>query len=497
MKKYIYILLAAILFSACEKTLDLKPKSSLTFNGFWDNEEGAMAAHIGLYSALRDYSGTLWGLGELRSDIWGGVTIESPYYVNVIEQDISVSKVPYANWGGFYSIIHKLNDFIKNVPNVEFKNKADQNHIMGEAHGIRAFIYYTMLKTWGKVPISTEPLTDVNPAELSKARSPEAEVMKLIKSDIAKSLEYFGTDNSFWTGKRFFWSQSTTLTLKGDVYIWSAKHFGGGNNDLSEAKTALTKVKNNANFSLLDDYAKVFAYNNKNNAEIIFALNFEIDQASNFYYLFTGRGAEIHPMFDQAGNSLKDLVVNGANRFGVTEKILLATDDVNDSRRDATLLRMYKDGNAYPTYNKDAYTGSVLRKFFGIVESGSRKMVDDLPIYRYSDALLLLAEAKNNLGEDPSEEINMVRARAYGENFTDELKYVNADKVSNTKAILNERLKEFIGEGKRWWDLRRAGKEFVFENNKYLNSGDEYKLLLPITLDMIGRNPKLEQTSGY
>ncbi len=45
MKKYIYILLAAILFSACEKTLDIKPTSSLTYKGFWDNEEGAMAAH--------------------------------------------------------------------------------------------------------------------------------------------------------------------------------------------------------------------------------------------------------------------------------------------------------------------------------------------------------------------------------------------------------------------------------------------------------------------
>ncbi len=449
------------------------------------------------YSALRGYSSTFWGLGELRSDIWGGVTIESPYNTNVIEQDISVSKVPYKNWGDFYSLIHKLNDFIKNVPAIDFKNKKAKSHIMGEAYGIRALIYYTMLKTWGKVPISTEPLTDVNPAELSKARSPEAEVMKLIKADISKSLEYFGTDNGFWKGKRFYWSRLATLTLKGDVYIWSAKHLGAGNSDLPAAKAALLEVKNSGSFELLENFADVFSYDNKNNAEIIFALNYEIDQASNFYYLFTGRGAEIHPMFDQAGNSLSDLAVNGANRYGVTDKILVVTDDVNDSRRDATLMRMYKDNVGYPTYNKEAYTGSVLRKFFGIVEGGSRKMVDDVPVFRYSDALLLLAEAKNNMGEDPSDEVNMVRARAYGANFTDNIKFVSTNKLENTKAILNERLKEFIGEGKRWWDLRRAGNEFVFENNEYLSAGDEKKLLLPITLDMIGRNPKLKQTEGY
>jgi len=45
--------------------------------------------------------------------------------------------------------------------------------------------------------------------------------------------------------------------------------------------------------------------------------------------------------------------------------------------------------------------------------------------------------------------------------------------------------------------LRRAGSSFVFDNIEYLSSGDEYKLVLPVTEDMIGRNPLLEQTTGY
>lgn len=34
--------------------------------------------------------------------------------------------------------------------------------------------------------------------------------------------------------------------------------------------------------------------------------------------------------------------------------------------------------------------------------------------------------------------------------------FTNGSKTENTNHILNERLKEFIGEGKRWWDLVRA-----------------------------------------
>ena len=110
----------------------------------------------------------------------------------------------------------------------------------------------------------------------------------------------------------------------------------------------------------------------------------------------------------------------------------------------------------------------------------------------------MLAEVKNLLGEDPSGEINQIRQRAYGANYVVATHgYINGSQVDNTNAILNERYKEFIGEGKRWWDLRRAGSSFVFDNNDFLSPGDEYKLVLPITTDMIGRNPLLEQTTGY
>ena len=59
-----------------------------------------------------------------------------------------------------------------------------------------------------------------------------------------------------------------------------------------------------------------------------------------------------------------------------------------------------------------------------------------------------MAEAKTKLGQDPSPEINQVRTRAYGAAAP---AFVNGTITDNLNAILEEYLREFIGEGKRWW----------------------------------------------
>ncbi len=109
--------------------------------------------------------------------------------------------------------------------------------------------------------------------------------------------------------------------------------------------------------------------------------------------------------------------------------------------------------------------------------------------------ILLLAEAKTQLGEDPSAEINQIRERALGKGYTP---YVNASKIENKKAILNERLKEFIGEGKRWWDLVRMGDDLVYEYVKTMDKAKPYMIYYPISSGMIADDPdNIKQTEGY
>lgn len=492
MKKYIYSLFLAFVAVSLTSCLDLKPESELTFNGYWSSEEAVKAAQIGLHSKLRDYDNTLWQMGEVRSDIWGASTLETGFDSELIANNISETQVYFDKWADFYGLMHNLNDFIKNAPSVTFRNPKELNYMMGQAYGIRAFVYYTLLKAYGDVPITTEPMAEVDLMKLKKKRSPKAEVMAQVKSDIAKSLEYFGTDNTLMSGKSVYWSKSATLALKGDAYLWSGKVLGGGQADFTEAKTALSSI---TGFDLVT-YDKLWGVANENNKEFIFSFEYTQLVKANIYSSFTAANQYIKPLFDENNTPLSSVIIygapattiSGANRYCPTTKTLTALSDKQDLRYN-TFFRMYDAAKVYKA--------SMLYKFMGPVNTGGvRESDNNVPIYRYADVVLLLAEAKNQLGEDPSGEINQVRKRAYGANYVGH-EYANSTKEVNAKAILDERLKEFIGEGKRWWDLVRAGDDYVFNEVIALKKADAYKIYYSISASMLANDSELTQTDGY
>ena len=102
------------------------------------------------------------------------------------------------------------------------------------------------------------------------------------------------------------------------------------------------------------------------------------------------------------------------------------------------------------------------------------------------------------LGEDASTEINEVRQRAFGANYNPSVHgYPNQPIDANPReAILQERLFEFIFEGKRWYDLRRMGDDFVYEHTTVVPA-ESYKLLWPIDRNTLTNNRALEQNPGY
>lgn len=134
----------------------------------------------------------------------------------------------------------------------------------------------------------------------------------------------------------------------------------------------------------------------------------------------------------------------------------------------------------------------------------------DAVIYRLPLVYLMLAEIENMQNGDVAKYINMIRERAYGNNWDiSKYGYVNADFTTNELAILNEKDKEFVGEGQRWWDVRRmtltkGGKHLVFckegsigTTEPILSEAESYKVLWPIETEMLNKDPKLVQTPGY
>jgi hypothetical protein len=507
MKKYTLTLaltgclsLSAGLFSCEQQLAEVVPQTSLNQSLALTDANATQTLYTGVYASLRNYQSTLFQLGEMRSDIWAdGLYTESEdgALKQLWSHNISATNVPFSNWAGLYNLVDRINTVITLFPDSPLV-ETTRNRYLAEMYGLRAYVYYTLLKTWGGVPITTEPVTTVgNLSELYRERATPEAVMQLIKSDLEKSLSLFGDNNSF-AAKRVYWNRAATQTLKGDVFIWSGTHMGGGVADFTTARTALDDVKALSTLGLQANYADVVDPTKEtNNKEIIVALSFEKNEA-----VMGGYGSFLVNT-TQAGTLVLDPVpgpaatvssvypyVAGASRVGLSPAMITRLAEGNDQRPRNSYRVMYRNTSGNPM------AGVLLTKFIGRVDAGMQLYDNDFPIYRYADVLLLLAEAKTKSGVDPSAEINAIRARAYGSGYT---VYTNGSQTANMNAILGEYLREFIGEGKRWWALRRAGNDYVFNaiNPAYLPSSQAYKLLLPISVAMLNADPKLTQTPGY
>lgn len=491
-----------LLISSCSDKLDIAPVSSISDANFWKSPDQVDAFVTGIHSRFREHNAAFRTLGELRADIFGLEPGSSASFTGEATQglerlwlqSLDPNNPGIGGFGGFYSNIAQLNLLISKLKTTDVVAPATENYYLGIAHGMRAYYYFHMLRTWGDVVIQTEPTTGVDIANLAKPASSQEEVMNLIKADIDSSNASFGEDYSFRQGKSF-WSKAATQMLKAEVYLWTS-YRGGGAADALIAKNALTDIQANVPaLALLPDYADVFAADNKGNDEIIFASRYGLNEATQNIISFVPQTGLITNFYDSLENRQFNVATDnwgGLLRAPLQVSTFREFDDL-DSRKWATIQPAYeKVGDTYQI------AGAFVKKFEGEQNAGSRQYTNDYPIYRYADLLLMLAEAKLILGEDPSAEINAVRQRAFGENYDAAVHgFPNQPIDANPQeAILQERFLEFIFEGKRWYDLRRMGDEYVYEHTT-LTPDEAYKLLWPIDRGSLTDNRALEQNPGY
>ncbi len=143
----------------------------------------------------------------------------------------------------------------------------------------------------------------------------------------------------------------------------------------------------------------------------------------------------------------------------------------------------------------------------GTIVNNRRYFVDDWPVYREADRLLMLAEISNAEGADPTPYIKAIRDRAFGGESNDPAPFKNGSRDENELIIFSERSKEFVYEGKRWYDIRRmkySNEPLVFKSTAHpygvldkSNSDENYKIRWPIDIVVWTNDPIVEQTIGY
>ena len=455
----------------------------------------------GMHSQLRGNYNMFYCLGELRGGtqrVGSSSQNTSLDYAILRTNTLSQDNPGFSNWFGLYSPIMQVNHFIQKVENeCDFLSEADRKAYLGQAYGLRALYYFMLYKTYGGVPIvTTVELLDgkVTADKFYVERATPEATMAFIKEDIGKSENYFGTEE---------------VTNKYEIYMWAAKvsingYTASGRSDLETAKTALNGVI--GKFQLLNKFSDVFSTANRNNTEVIFTLHFADGEATNWGGMFLYQEAVfIGQVYDRDDNKIETDTLNlkgtgGTFRHEYTEDFWKSYSD-KDTRRDATFLEYYTQKN------KEGF-GCVMLKAIGSINSNNNRIYDtDVIVYRYADALLMMAEIENGLGNPCAGYINEVRERAYGSNY-EANKYTEGNYAENELTILQERDKEFVWEGKRWFDVVRMhdanGKSLAFSatanypsDKPLLDPSEEYKLLWPIDVNIMSVNPLLKQTPGY
>lgn len=516
--KSVLSILLIVTFSACQK-LDLAPEDYFASESFWKTSAQVDGAMIGLHNQLRGFQFTIFTLGELRGGtLRDGTSFTGTASLNsaaIIRQDIRESSPGISGWAGFYGPIFQVNNFIYQVEKADYLSAADKAYYLGQAYGLRAYYYFHLYRTYGRVPLALEPKVITNTpstsqdAYLPRAKT-EKETLDFIKGDVNKSVASFA-GNYTTKLQKAQWSLGASQMLQSEVYLWSAKVKVDGTAptptasaaDLTIARTAVEQVI--SKYTLLPSFANVFKSASiaasRGNSEIIFAMRYQQGEATNNYGQFIYAITDpLTGYVDDKGVAIPSAdplqVAGGGTIIRYEYKYdLYAKYDVTDTRANATFLN----------FNKGTVKATNLRKFLGVFVEGARSFSDDFPIYRLAEAYLILAEIKNKQNQSPATEINIIRTRALGAGAP---VFVSGTFEQNELAIFEERGKEFVAEGKRWYDLLRmqdaSGVPLVFRRDLplvgVLNSATEaHKVLWPIDRSTLTSDETLknDQNAGY
>lgn len=522
------LLAGGILGSSCNDWLDLGPIDNYGSENYWKTEAHVSAYADGLHKHLRDLT---WQrtivFGEIRSGLYtvgsssDGMTTSYP---NLINQNFDYSKTGVSNFGDIYGKITNCNLLIARAPKIEMDaNKRDM--YMAMAYGLRALYYFDLYRIYGGVPLRTgvEVIDGIlDPVQLYVGRSTPEQTMKHIKADVEESIRLFGNNSGFnasGRGNRVYWNKAASECLAADIYLWSAKvncyDHKANEADLQTAKKYLQNVANNYGLEMLADFSKVFDAKNKANNEIIFAVRYAEGEATNnnglyTYSLDTGSAKNY---FREDGTPWNDPLglKKGYTMSMEYKQALYFLFDNEDTRLRATFM-----GN----FDKDAETGELkLRgvhtvKNVGYINSaGDRIMCGDYIMYRLPWVYLSLAEIANYEGNNADVEkyMNLIRERAFGEKWNvATYGYTAGDFTQNELAILEEKTREFVQEGQRWWDLLRMTytkggdamvfhKEATLENEEPLldKATEAHKVLWPVNVGVLNNDTTIYQTPGY
>lgn len=551
--KFLLAVIFTVSLASCE--LDEYNPSGTTAESVWASSDGIETLLASAYRWQRKVFYNEYGFVtmEMGVDIWESNSWRQLTQYEGLQPDNDSSCG--ALWQYCYEGINMCNIGIQYIEEgiTAYSDEELRKQHLSEFKFLRAFYYWFIVETWGPVILKTEP---TNSPILTATRSSVADFYDLILADLQYATENAAIAEALpgRVTKKAAYGILARAALSGAWQVEEKK-----NEYLTLAKNTADELISKAEawgVELYSDYADVWNEdNNKDNKEALYRVSF-----STFDYNNEGDGNKWWTLYkfnyNQSGQSQMSYEYGyrdkdwGNPNFTYPSKYLFDIYDASvDSRFENSFRTLWKNNlndpidqpatgdtaiyisinsdpmpnpakdymylNIDSIYNADGTVRSysnpfpALKKFDSPKYNGYYKKTRfgllDQFVMRYSEVYLIAAEAELLLGNASSaaDYVNVVRTRAAKDGNESQMQ-VSAGDVT-IDFLLEERAREFCGEGIRWFDLKRTGK--LYDQVKAFNKGPasgyvkEYHVLRPIPSEeldaLLNRDEFVEGLSGY
>ncbi len=492
-----------------ESFLDVESPTADDVNEYYTTDDHIQEALVAAYDPLHwaDWGNGSYAPTNLCSDIMsddcypGGATASDMLAWQLMFNFKATSENTLSSlWTDEYSGVKRCNDLISYVDKALAATGTDltqdnANNYVAQARVLRDYYYMILWKFWGNIPYFTTNLSGDYKAPQVNAD----EVYNNVITDLEEVFDKYGSvlPMKAASGKEGRVTKAFAYMIYAEMVMYQ--------NDESRYNKALgymNEIIQSGDYSLNPSFKTLWAESSEWCSESIYEINYDDNNHLRGWSSPLAVGGTVLPRLlgPRGWTSGVDGVDNGWS-FGVVRKEAYDMYSGQDTRRDASVFNAdavaAANGITYtPGYmNTGLFQGKYLPLVDNVKDAGwdaDLNFNNNLRIYRYAETLLNAAELLIRTNGDNATAlhyVNLVRERA----GIADLSSISID------AIINERHLEFLGEGKRYWDLVRSGKAattLVPDAEGYRTAAwTESKKYLPIPQSELSADPNLQQNN--
>ncbi len=431
-KRVILALVSLLAFSSCEEFLETTPTDFLSPSNYYRTEQQLEFARAGVYSTLGDQA--IYGHYSNYLLAWtADVAYMNRFTLTTGPWNYNYSPADSYNanyWSNLFNGVNRANILLANVDNNPEIDKAKRDVIRGECLFLRGFYYYMLVQYYGGVPLRTEPTLSVEDVDIPRATVKEI-YDQIIKDMTAAEPLVPGITTLGYGGAI---SKSAVRGLLARVSLTMAGEPLKDQSRYAEAKKWAKKVMDDGGHAMNPSYPQIFinlAADKYDTKESIW----EVELWGNLLdqYRETGSLGYINgprSVANSATGRADAYMFVTADFYNVYEpgdqrkwfNIAHFTYNNNDINGDKTMIGL-------PATEADKYklTPAKFRREYEVVLPKGLRTPINFPILRYTDVLLMYAEAENAISGPTAEVVeivNRVRRRSWS-------KGINSIKVSS------------------------------------------------------------------